>query len=269
METIREMIGSTGEGVGQARVSKIEREGKARLARDYDWPRSKLGVGRAIEIGDVASLAADLMEAGGRIMLEGTQGSGLSLHHGTYPFVTSTDTNASGIAAEAGIAPSRVRCTQLVIRTFPIRVAGNSGPMGGEELDWQVLIAAGVVERPEQTTVTKKTRRVAKYSDGLVDRAVMLNEPCALWITFGDYLDPSIRGTRDQRKIGDSFPIQNFVEHLQDRYGVPVLGVGTGPGEYPNGEPDWMIAQLTDECAHGERYLTKFEYSEQYGEVVA
>ncbi len=42
-------------------------------------------------------------------MLEGTQGSGLSLHHGPYPTVTSRDTNVAGCLAEAGIAPARVR----------------------------------------------------------------------------------------------------------------------------------------------------------------
>ena len=47
--------------------------------------------------------------SGKRIMLEGTQGSGLSLHHGPYPSVTSRDTNVAGCLAEAGIAPARVR----------------------------------------------------------------------------------------------------------------------------------------------------------------
>lgn len=244
MAVLRDKIGSTAEGVGQARIAKIAREGLARLAKDYPWPAW-------VEIGDVASLAADLMDVGGRIMLEGTQGAGLSLHHGIYPYVTSTDTNASGIAAEAGIAPSKVKCTHLVVRTFPIRVAGNSGPMGGQELSWDDLTERFQIDAPEQTTVTKKVRRIAEYDEAQVDRAVMLNNPCGIWVTFGDYLDPSIRG---KRWVGESESILQFVERLRDRYYAPVLGVTTGPGRYSNGNSDWMIAQLDDECQHGERY---------------
>lgn len=244
-ETIRASIGSTAEGVGEARVSKVQRRGGAILARDYDWPNY-------VEIGDVASLAADLMDVGGRVMLEGTQGSGLSLHHGHYPYTTSTDTNASGIAAEAGIAPSKVKCTHLVIRTYPIRVAGNSGPMG-EELEWDALMEQFEITAPEQTTVTKKTRRIARYDEAQVDRAVLLNAPCGLWVTFADYLDPSIRGSQSFTEYGES-AVNGFVRYLRSRYGVPVMGVSTGPGQWSNGEPDWMIAQVSRRCSHGEQY---------------
>lgn len=249
---LRERIGSTAEGVGIARQMKVAREGEALLARDYDWKHA------CIEIGDVASLAADLMDVGGRVMLEGTQGAGLSLHHGIYPYVTSTDTNASGIAAEAGIAPSKVRCTHLVVRTFPIRVAGNSGPMGGTELEWDALLEQFQIAQPEQTTVTKKTRRIATYDEAQVDRAVMLNDPCGLWVTFADYLEPSIRGTYDAAEADNSPAVREFVGYLEKRYGVPVLGLSTGPSMV-RGVQDFAIAQRYDECNHGERYLTAGE----------
>ena len=64
---------------------------------------------------------------GKSILLEGTQGSGLSIHHGTYPYVTSRDTNVAGCLAEAGISPSRVRRILMVVRSFPIRVANPDG----------------------------------------------------------------------------------------------------------------------------------------------
>ena len=56
--------------------------------------------------------------SGWRIMLEGTQGSGLSLYHGRYDKVTSRDTNVAGCIAEAGIAPARVRKVVMVVRTL-------------------------------------------------------------------------------------------------------------------------------------------------------
>ena len=73
-----------------------------------------------------------------RVLLEGTQGTGLSIYHGYYPHVTSRDTTVAGCLAEAGISPSRVRKVVMVCRTYPIRVqspeaAGRtSGPMSQE-----------------------------------------------------------------------------------------------------------------------------------------
>jgi adenylosuccinate synthase len=79
-----------------------------------------------------AEVLDDAHARGDRIMLEGTQGTALSLHHGRYPHVTSRDTTASGCLAEAGINPRRVRRVVVVCRTYPIRVGGPSGPMGQE-----------------------------------------------------------------------------------------------------------------------------------------
>src|SRR5438445_1583364 len=73
-----------------------------------------------------------------RVLLEGTQGTGLSLYHGNYPHVTSRDTTVAGCLAEAGISPSRVRKVVIVCRTYPIRVQSpdgqglTSGPMSQE-----------------------------------------------------------------------------------------------------------------------------------------
>ncbi len=59
---------------------------------------------------------------GDRVLLRGTQGTGLSLYHGAYPHVTSRDTTVAGCLAEMGIAPTRVRKVIMVCRTYPIRV---------------------------------------------------------------------------------------------------------------------------------------------------
>ena len=89
-------------------------------------------------IGDTVELMDSAMHDGKKILLEGTQGTQLSLHHGTYPYVTSRETTASGCAAEAGIAPNRIRKVLMVCRTYPIRVQGNSGPMQ-QEIDWETV----------------------------------------------------------------------------------------------------------------------------------
>ena len=79
------------------------------------------------------------LDAGERLVLEGTQGFGLSLVHSSYyPFVTSRDTTAAAFVSEAGFSPLDVDEIVLVIRAFPIRVGGNSGPLPNE-IDWHTL----------------------------------------------------------------------------------------------------------------------------------
>lgn len=210
-------IGSTGEGVGAARIAKIKRDGTVLMAKDYTWTSP------FVVVTDTAPILNALIDKGATVMLEGTQGSGLSLHHGSYPHVTSSDTNASGMAAEAGIAPSLLTDVHLVARTYPIRVAGPSGPMG-KEVGWDAV----PVLTPERTTVTNKVRRIAEWSDEQFARAVLLNRPTGIWLTFADYLDPSVRGQTDASTVLASKPVREFVDRVERDFAVPVLGVGTG-----------------------------------------
>lgn len=210
-------IGSTGEGVGQARIAKIKRDGSARLAKDHDFKSL------TVRITDTAKEIKALLYEGATVMVEGTQGSGLSLHHGSYPHVTSSDTNASGMIAEAGIAPGDVESVHLVARTHPIRVAGPSGPMG-RELEWTEL----PVQEPERTTVTNKVRRIAEWNDEQFARAVMLNSPAGVWLTFADYLDPQVRGETDAAKVMASPRVREFVHRIERDHRIPVLGLGVG-----------------------------------------
>ncbi len=234
---IKESIGSTGEGVGQARIARIRRDGKAVLAGDYPWDRYTDRVRVREDISAVIGRA--LLD--GHVMMEGTQGSGLSLFHGDYPYVTSSDTNVAGMLSEAGIAPEYLGHVHLVARAFPIRVGGNSGPMG-HELDWADL----PVDVPERTTVTNKIRRIATWSDDVFDTAVRLNRPCGVWLTFGDYLDPSIRGTTDWRVILRSEAIAPLFDRIEHDWRVPILGVGTGG-------PGFQVAG-GQTCKHGDRW---------------
>lgn len=183
-------IGSTGQGVGYATAKKIVDRGTRKLARDHEAFKPFLF--------PTLELLDSSYGAGERILLEGTQGTGLSLHHGHYPYVTSRDTAASGTAGEAGIAPRRIRRSIVVIRTNPIRVQspqdGTSGPIG-RELSWEdVAERAGVdprdLRKREMTTTTKRLRRVAEFGWADLRRACLLNSPTDLALTFVDYITP-------------------------------------------------------------------------------
>lgn len=128
-------ISSTSQGVGAASARKIMGRGaktrpKVKLARDikrlHPFIRSRL------EVLEEAFLR------GKPVLLEGTQGTSLSIHHGNYPYVTSRDTTVAGCLADAGIAATRVRRTIMVCRTYPIRVAN---PEVTHRVRWRLKLA--------------------------------------------------------------------------------------------------------------------------------
>lgn len=218
-------IGSTAEGVGLARMEKISRRSVEHIAFT-EYPDSSV---------DTVDMLWQRLQRGKAVMLEGTQGSGLSLHHGIYPYVTSNDTNAAQLLADAGIAPDWLQHTILVARAFPIRVGGNSGHLKGE-LDWSDI--PGNPE-PERTTVTNRIRRIGMWDDRLFMRAIQLNEPCGIALTFADYVDPTVRDKRPQEW---SEGLWDLINRIEDE--APIVLVGVGGAEF-------QMVQW-HRCAHGE-----------------
>lgn len=215
-------IGSTGEGVGPARIARLER-GPERFRRFKD-----VAVGWGLShccVEDTPQMIARWQDGGDDVLIEGTQGSGLSLLHSHWPYCTSIDTNAAGILSEVGVAPSRCTDVLMVCRTFPIRVAGNSGPMKGETA-WEEIsrrVGHPVLER---TTVTKKVRRVAEWDDNLFERSFLLNAPTEIALTFCDCVDPSVYGRCEVEEVLTA-PVRGFME----KHGLvsSVRFLGTGP----------------------------------------
>lgn len=223
---IHKRMGSTGEGVGVARRDRIARDPtKFRLAGDTS-DFADLGVSTR----DTVSILSDLLDRDWNIMLEGTQGCGLSLVHGDWPYVTSQDTNAAQLAADAGIPPQCVTEVILVARTYPIRVAGNSGPLEGE-LTWQEMSRRAGRTVEERTTVTKKIRRIAEWDEKLFSKAVMLNRPSSVVLTFGDYLDPELRDQIDADLDRIHTKVGRFIDYLERAFAIQVSAVGTGWSE--------------------------------------
>lgn len=224
-----EAIGSTGEGVGLARMSRINRgtlipTDRAPYSFASAQDRADLLGDLGVAVGDVARELHRELRMGAEILLEGTQGSGLSLTLGPWPFCTSADTNAAQLASDAGISPSDVKETILVARTYPIRVAGNSGPLTGE-ISWE-----DVGQPPEITTVTKKVRRVATFDLQQVADAAEVNWPSLLVITFMDYLFPDLAGATDPAQLTPD--ALGWIAHVEDGTGCRVFAVGTGPDSW-------------------------------------
>jgi adenylosuccinate synthase len=216
-------IGSTGQGGGAAAAARVMRT--AGLARDV--PELQPFLRPAAQVLDEA------YGSGRRILLEGTQGSALSLYHGDYPYVTSRDTTVSGCLAEAGIPPSRVRKVVMVVRTYPIRVQSPAGGTSGSmarEISWKEIsrrsgIPYNELRRAERTSTTNRRRRVSEFDWQLLQRSASLNGPTDIAMTFADYLTVKNRRARRFEQL-DSGTIR-FVEEVEAVAGAPVSLVST------------------------------------------
>lgn len=228
---LEKRIGSTsataGEGIGIAQADRVMRHG--RCVRFIDWWEYAANIYVEVRQCDVPMRLAD---SDRRVLLEGTQGTGLSLTTGEFPYVTSRNTTAAGLAADAGVAPS-FKQVILVARTYPIRVAGNSGPFhaGSHEIEWEDI---GVDPASERTTVTKKVRRVATFSLEQIVEAARLNGATGIALTFCDYVDPRIAGQSGTAQgvwsSLSAYPdVERMVNLIEQETGVPVIFLGTGP----------------------------------------
>lgn len=226
-------IGSTGEGVGAARKARIARDPAhfkfvEEIADDTGGNGWSL---RDMLVDDVSKMLIDNIKSGRHCLLEGTQGAGLSLIHGAWPYVTSADTNAAQMAADIGLPPRYINRTILVVRSHPIRVAGNSGPLK-DETTWDEISHRLGKPIEEKTTVTKKIRRVGGWDEALFLNSVKLNAPTSLAFTFADYLCPVDEGKRSYQHL--SVPTKKFIHDIENISGVPVALVGTGG-------PTWAV----------------------------
>jgi adenylosuccinate synthase len=176
----------------------------------------------------VAPLLHRHLRDGGDVIVEGTQGFGLSLLHGTeYPYVTARDTNASGFASEAGLSPRHIDEITLVIRTYPIRVGGNSGPLA-DEISWGEIseLAQAPATFPEYTSVTGRLRRVAKFNIDNVRLACDYNKPTSLAIMGIDRIDHANMGATRTEDLTPK--AKSFLALVEQRTGTRVELVGNG-----------------------------------------
>jgi adenylosuccinate synthase len=218
---LNQSIGSTQSGTGAAVLAMTARRARGLpvsvQAKKIDALRPFLK--------DTTALMRRLIDSGRRVVIEGTQGFGLSLLQGGYwPKATSRDTTAAGFLAEAGLSPLDVDDVTMVIRCHPIRVAGDSGPLTGETTWDQIAAEAGLPpDYREFTTVTGKVRRVGRFDPEPVLRAIQVNRPSRLVLNHVDYVDARVRD-------GELTPkAWQFVEQVERELGRQIDWLGTGP----------------------------------------
>lgn len=185
-------IGSTLQGTGPARASKILRK------NPLIFKSNKLK--KYIDEGIIDLEEIDLnfyLDQGCSVLIESGQGIDLGLNYGlSYPYCTSRDVLPANLLADFGIHPKYLGNIMLTFRTYPIRVGnpidnngneiGYSGPFfpDSKEITWKELN-----QKPELTTVTKRIRRIATFSKKQFEHSIDLVKPSHIFLNFINYLN--------------------------------------------------------------------------------
>ena len=220
--------------------------------------------------GNVSQYVDSSLNEGRRVLFEGAQGSHLDIDHGTYPFVTSSNTVAGNACCGAGVGPTRIQAVLGVIKAYTTRVGG--GPFPTELLDdtGELIRARG----GEFGSTTGRPRRCGWMDMMVVKASVRLNGLAGLVVTKLDVLSgiPTLKiavgyQSGDQRPeimpnelqflekcqpVYEEFPgwdedlravrrfddlprnAQKYLKAVEEMAGVPLRIVSVGPGRDEN-----------------------------------
>jgi len=204
-------LGTTGWGIGPAIEERVHRT--AKLAKDVPELQSYLT--------EVSTEVNNAIDAGKKVLLEGTQGLLLSLFHGTYPYVTGRDTSAAAICSEAGVGPTKVDDVIIVFKAFMTRVGAGALP---GELTKEEALKRGWFET---AAGTGRERRSAPFNFELAKKAVTVNSATQAALTKFDILYPECKGARTYDKLPTQ--AKQFINEIEKQTGIPVVLIGTGP----------------------------------------
>jgi adenylosuccinate synthase len=134
---------------------------------------------------DSGRLTHDCLRAGRNVLLEGAQGSLLDVDHGTYPFVTSSNTTAGGAAVGTGIGPTAIDAVLGVVKAYTTRVGNGPLPTEADPEQEENLRKLG----SEYGATTGRPRRCGWFDSVVVRYAVRINGITDLAVTKLDVLD--------------------------------------------------------------------------------
>ncbi len=217
-------IGTTGRGIGPAYEDKVSRRAlrlgdlfhrerfAAKLGEVLDYHNfvlqhyykakpvdfqqvldEALTLGERIKpmVADVPELLHDIQQQGGSILFEGAQGALLDIDHGTYPYVTSSNTTAGAAAAGSGVGPANLDHVIGITKAYTTRV--GSGPFPTELYDGDELLDSVGEHLAKQGhefgSTTGRPRRCGWFDAVALRRSNQVNSTTGLCITKLDVLD--------------------------------------------------------------------------------
>ena len=275
-------IGTTGRGVGPAYEDKVARRAvrvgdllnpahlESRLRELLDWHNFLLQhhlkeapvdfaatlaecqaqAARVCGlIGDVTLELHRLRASGANVLLEGAQGTLLDVDHGTYPFVTSSNTVAGYAAVGTGLGPRDIDAVLGIVKAYTTRVGAGPFPTELDDEAGRHLARIG----QEFGAVTGRPRRTGWFDAVAMRRSIMTNGITALCVTKLDVMDglaevkicvdyggdgqpvyetmPGWNGTTAGLRSLAAMPAaaRSYLARLESVCGVPVTIVSTGP----------------------------------------
>ena len=278
-------IGTTGRGIGPAYEDKAGRRGlrvadlgnperlhkRVAAAQERIMRRlEQLGAGvtdeleaameEALGLGErLLSIATDTgpeitdaLNAGKRVLLEGAQGTALDLDHGTYPFVTSSNTTAASAATGTGIGPTSIDAVVGVVKAYTTRVGEGPLPSAfSPEMDEHVRTLGG-----EFGATTGRPRRCGWFDSVLARHAARVNGLTGLAVTKLDVLDtlPTLEVATAYR-MPDGSIAENFPADTWSLSSVEPIYESLPGWQAPTGE----VRKLEDLPSNARAYLDRIE----------
>ncbi|MGH2546113.1 MAG: adenylosuccinate synthase [Actinomycetota bacterium] len=214
----------TDEKIFRQKLEVVLKEKNAILSRVYnrlpldaeDVARDYMGHGERLapHIADTSAVLYRALRDGGRVLLEGAQGTLLDLDHGTYPFVTSSNPVSGGALVGAGLGPKEVDRVIGVTKAYVTRV--GAGPFPTED---QGEAGALMQERGQEFgTTTGRRRRCGWFDAVLLRYAARVNGLTELFLTKLDVLSglPSVKvcvAYRYEGEVFEDFPPHQSIVH--------------------------------------------------------
>ena len=294
----KDKIGTTGRGIGPAYEDKVARRG-IRMSDLLDEEALTTAIGRALEhhnplleamgstaydaqavceqfwplaqrlgplVTDTSLLLDQAIRAGKRVLCEGAQGSLLDVDHGTYPYVTSSNTVAGAVCAGAGFGPTRITGALGISKAYTTRVGKGPFPTEedgtiGEELRARGDEYGATTGRPRRcgwldTVVLRTASRVNGFTSISLSKLDVLSgfdtlKICTAYRLDGETIDrvparidqldrvepvyEEMAGWHQDLDAIENFSdlpkeARDYVERVEELVGVPVSVIGVGPG---------------------------------------
>ena len=171
-------------GISQTLAQKLKRDPlNMPIADSYSDELEEMGV----MIGDTSRVIHDWLSWGDRGLLEASQGALLSLNVGYHPFVTSYDVTIPAAMSQVGIGIKDIGTTYMVCKSYPTRVAGDSGYAGGKEITFESIGRPTQYQSAEDNSPDGE-ERLFEWSWEDFEKALQLNTPDKIVFSLTDWL---------------------------------------------------------------------------------
>ena len=238
-------IGTTGRGIGPAYMDKVSRNGK-RMENINEYPEFSSKLEKYII--STQEFLRNKLDENKSILLEGAQGSLLDIDHGSYPFVTSSNSTIGGALTGTGLVPSDIKNTIGIFKAYSTRVGEGPFP---SEIDKTDIVAKHLLEKGHEFgTTTGRERRCGWFDIESAKHSIMTNGFNKIAIMKLDVLD----GLNEIKVLNDSYSneydvlpgwndstfgatnykdlptnAKNYLDYLEEKIKVKIYMISTGP----------------------------------------